>query len=215
MARKNAIIRKLPAVETLGSSSVICSDKTGTLTQNKMRVVNITTGSNQISSNTNKFILELGTLCNNSEINEKNEAEGEPTENAIVNSAIEHNIDKRVLLSNMPKVGEIPFESSRKLMTTVHKIHGGFRIVTKGAPDVLLQRCNFSYEGGNVTTMNSLRKMEIERTNKKMAEGALRVLAVAYKDVEILPNKLESANTENNLIFVRINWNDRPATRRG
>ena len=214
MAKKNAIIRKLPAVETLGSSSVICSDKTGTLTQNKMKVVNITTASTSISSNTNKFILELGSLCNNSQINDKKEAEGEPTENAIINSAIEHNIDKRVLLSNMPKVAEIPFESSRKLMTTIHKIPGGYRVVTKGAPDVLLQKCTFSYESGNIEKISNQRKNQIEITNKKMAGDALRVLGIAYKDIEILPSKVESSTTENSLVFVRINRNERP-TKRG
>ena len=210
MARKNAIIRKLPAVETLGSSQIICSDKTGTLTQNKMKVVSVTSaqmGINESVPATNQLILELGTLCNDSQIaveNGKETAIGEPTENAIVNSALEHHIDKRVLLQNMPRVEEIPFESSRKLMTTIHKTAKGYRIITKGAPDVLLKCCTQDYANGMIAQMTKQRETQIEKANQSMAEKALRVLAVAYQDVEKLPSKIESQTIEKGLIFVGL-----------
>ena len=143
MAKKNTIIRKLPAVETLGSSSVICSDKTGTLTQNKMQVVDI---QDVKGSNINKdFILELGCMCTDSQIivkEGKMEAEGEATENAIVNAGLSNGKNKENLYKIMQRINEIPFDSERKMMTTIHKIGNKYRIITKGAPDVLIKRCN-------------------------------------------------------------------------
>ena len=209
MAKKNAIIRKLPAVETLGSSQVICSDKTGTLTQNKMKVVQITNCADDMRVNVtdNKFILELGTMCNNSKTifeNGKFIAQGTPTEAAITNAGLENNITQEELCISMPRLAEIPFESSRKLMTTIHKLGSKYRIITKGAPDVLLKRCTKYYENGRIYDLNETRRNKIVKYNSSMASNALRVIGVAYLDTITIPIKLESNIVENNLVFVGL-----------
>lgn len=205
MARKNSIIRKLPAVETLGSSSVICSDKTGTLTQNKMQVTKICdiTGE-KIDSQTRNFILEIASMCTDVDINNKKETTGEPTEVAIVNAALNYGINKNELYLNMNRINDIPFDSNRKMMTTIHRIGNKYRIITKGAPDVILKRCNKYYNNGNVSILNTSVINSIENLNTNMANNALRVLAVAYLDVENLPFKIESNTIEQNLIFVGL-----------
>ena len=205
MARKNSIIRKLPAVETLGSSSVICSDKTGTLTQNKMQVTKICdiTGE-KIDSQTRNFILEIASMCTDVDINNKKETTGEPTEVAIVNAALNYGINKNELYLNMNRINDIPFDSNRKMMTTIHRIGNKYRIITKGAPDVILKRCNKYYNNGNVSILNTSVINSIENLNTNMANNALRVLAVAYLDVENLPSKIESNTIEQNLIFVGL-----------
>ena len=210
MAKKNSIIRKLPAVETLGSSQVICSDKTGTLTQNKMKVVQITDGTGTIDkplTATNKLILELGSLCSDSYLQEENGkliTIGEPTENAIVNASIENNIYKSNLEKEFKRVGEIPFDSNRKLMTTIHKVPTGYKIITKGAPDVLLGKCTMDYNKGIIRELSESRKAQIQKINTQMAERALRVLGVAYIDIKIMPQKLAPEIVEKNLIFVGL-----------
>ena len=205
MARKNSIIRKLPAVETLGSSSVMCSDKTGTLTQNKMQVTKICdiTGE-KIDSQTRNFILEIASMCTDVDINNKKETTGEPTEVAIVNAALNYGINKNELYLNMNRINDIPFDSNRKMMTTIHRIGNKYRIITKGAPDVILKRCNKYYNNGNVSILNTSVINSIENLNTNMANNALRVLAVAYLDVENLPSKIESNAIEQNLIFVGL-----------
>ena len=206
MAKKNSIIRKLPAVETLGSSSVICSDKTGTLTQNKMTVVDVK-GKNK------KFIIELASLCTDCEISVENgnkNVSGEPTEKAIVEEGLNIGSIKNELEILSPRVNEIPFDSNRKMMTTIHKIGNKYRVITKGAPDVLLQKC--TKEVLDINEMNNqysirvqaLNISKIQNDNKQMAQNALRVIAVAYKDVDYLPTKIDSANIENNLTFVGL-----------
>ncbi len=206
MAKKNSIIRKLPAVETLGSSSVICSDKTGTLTQNKMRVVDVR-GKNK------KFIIELATLCTDCEISVENgnkNVSGEPTEKAIVEEGINIGAIKSELEVLLPRINEIPFDSNRKMMTTIHKIGNKYRVITKGAPDVLLQKC--IKEISDINEINnqynikaqSLNISKIQNENRQMAQNALRVIAVAYKDVDYLPTKVDTANIENNLTFVGL-----------
>lgn len=200
MAKNNSIIRKLPAVETLGSSKVICSDKTGTLTQNKMTVV-------EIKSTDTDFTSELSTMCTDCNIiyqNGKMEVQGEPTEIALVQNGLKKNKNKTELYQKMPRINEIPFDSTRKMMTTIHKIENGYRIITKGAPDILLDKCQMTVQ----------KKQEIKRQNLQMAEKALRVIAVAYKDIDKLPSKIDTLNIENNLNFVRTYWNDRSTTRR-
>jgi len=175
MVRKNAIVRKLPAVETLGSATVICSDKTGTLTQNKMTVVEVY-GDEQLT-------LELGALCNNS---------ADPTEVAIVSAYEKNGKMKDKLDASHRRIREIPFDSSRKMMSTVHDTGGRMRIITKGAPDVLLERCKLSHD----------EKMRIAHRNTLMAKKALRVLAVAYRDVDAVPEHIEENLTFAGLIGI-------------
>ncbi len=203
MAKKNSIIRKLPAVETLGSSSVICSDKTGTLTQNKMQITKIMDTKGEALNDTSDFILELGTMCTDVEI-EGNEAIGEATEVAIASCAMEHHKNKQELYAKMKRVGEIPFDSDRKMMTTIHQVNGKYRIITKGAPDVLLKRCTKCYENGNIVPLDTSKMANIEKYNNQMAENALRVIAVGYYDIDKLPNTIDSKEIENHLIFVGL-----------
>lgn len=200
MAKKNSIIRKLPAVETLGSSRVICSDKTGTLTQNKMTVTEVRNCFGRANSNERKFIFELGTMCTDTteeRINGKLGFVGEATEVAISNAAMEEGVSKSFLYDEMKRINDIPFDSKRKMMTTIHKYGNRYRIITKGAPDVLLKRCSNCYSGGQIVPIFS-KKDDINEQNNQMAEKALRVIAVAYKDVEKLP---EMQDVEKDLIF--------------
>ena len=189
MARKNSIIRKLPAVETLGSSTVIASDKTGTLTQNKMQVVDII-GDNK------KLILQFGSMCTDCSINSKNEVEGEATEKAIVEAALKMGENKIELYKTMERVSDIPFDSERKMMTTIHKMGNKYRVITKGAPDVLIKRCT-QYGNHSITDSEI---SYIERQNEQMAKRALRVIAIAYKDINVLPSRID-ATIENELRF--------------
>lgn len=207
-AKKNSIIRKLPAVETLGSSSVICSDKTGTLTQNKMQVTKIA----NINGETNdkeyiKWLMGMATMCTDVEISKENgkmELTGEPTEKAIVSKALDEGQNKNELYNVMKRVKDIPFDSSRKMMTTIHKMPNGYRVITKGAPDVLLKRCNKVYDNGNVTTLDYSKTKLIENQNNKMADEALRVLAIAYLDIPSLPSRIDTETVEKNLIFIGL-----------
>ena len=203
MAKKNAIIRKLPAVETLGSSSVICSDKTGTLTQNKMKVVDVKNATGNNTATSKELILSLGAMCTDCNINE-GIAYGEPTEVAIVNSAINFGQNKEELYKKYPRIAEIPFDSERKMMTTIHKVGGKYRIITKGAPDVLLSKCTKYDVNNSVQTMNFSVKNRIEQENKYMADKALRVIAVSYADIDYLPSKITTETIENNLVFVGL-----------
>ena len=214
MAKKNAIIRKLPAVETLGSSSVICSDKTGTLTQNKMTVVNLSNINGKIEDeHEKKFLLELGTMCTDCIITRGTkkgqtlfgppEVDGEPTERAIVQKALDFGQNKNELYQMYERIADIPFNSERKLMSTIHKTKNGYRVITKGAPDVLLNKCQKYYFNGSELAMESNHKNKIKMINENMAKEALRVLAVAYKDVVELPEKIDE-NLEDNLVFVGL-----------
>ncbi len=201
MAKKNSIIRKLPAVETLGCSSVICSDKTGTLTQNKMTVTQIRNAVGIVKNDDRRFILELGTMC--TDTIESQEVIGEATEVAITNAAVEMNLRKRDLYDQMQRINEISFDSKRKMMTTIHKIGSKYRIITKGAPDVLIKRCNQYYQNGRIEPIFSKRDA-LQEQNQIMAEDALRVIAIAYKDVEKLPREINSETIENELTFVGL-----------
>ena len=205
MARRSAIIRKLPAVETLGSATVICSDKTGTLTQNRMRIVEISAGRGSLrhDSDAGVDIIKLGALCNDSFVSE-GQVLGDPTEAAFITSLLEHGLDKGQLEQEKQRIAEIPFDSKRKLMTTVHRDRGGFMAITKGAPDVLLRRCTQYFENGKVQTLTSARRDEILRQVSKMADRALRVLAVSFRRLENVPKGANFDALEENLIFAGL-----------
>ena len=208
MAKKNSIIRKLPAVETLGSSSVICSDKTGTLTQNKMQVVQVLSpnlGTSAVSNS--NLTIELATMCTDVEVSYddgKANISGDPTEIAIVEECYKLGKTKKSLYNQYERVNDIPFDSSRKMMTTIHKIGNKYRIITKGAPDVLIKRCSKYYSNNQISSMGMSVIKLVEQQNENMAKKALRVIAVGYKDVDVLPSKLESNYVENDLIFTGL-----------
>lgn len=204
MAKQNSIIRKLPAVETLGSSSVICSDKTGTLTQNKMTVIQIKNANGNANEKEKKIILELGMMCTNVQENNKlNKLLGEPTEVAIVNAGTKLGLNKFKLYEEMPRITDIPFDSERKMMTTIHKMKGKYIIITKGAPDILLKKCSQYLENGKSVPIYSKKEL-IKEQNNQMADDALRVIAVAYKEIEENPLRQSQKEIENNLTFAGL-----------
>ena len=205
MVRRNAIIKKLPAVETLGCAGVICSDKTGTLTQNRMTVVDVWS----LGDKRRRETLTIGCLCSDAVLTWGERGEpvlsGDPTETAIVAAAAAEGLDKNQLEAERPRRAELPFDSQRKLMSTVHPLPGGgFRVMVKGAPDVLLSRCSSALGGlGRVSLTQSLRH-QVLRANEFMAGRALRVLGTAYRDVAALPAPLDSAHLEQDLVFTGL-----------
>ncbi|BBF43972.1 lead, cadmium, zinc and mercury transporting ATPase [Lachnospiraceae bacterium KM106-2] len=206
MAKKNAVIRKLPAVETLGGATIICSDKTGTLTQNKMVVSKIASvrGEEHFQTDFSKSILQKAALCNDAILQiEKREMNitGEPTEAALVMAAYEENLNKLKLDLTYKRMDEIPFDSSKKRMTTVHKmIDGTYEVITKGAPEVLLSLCSYVYDNGTAVSLTSYHRMQIQKQNILMAGQALRVIAVAYKQVRSYDHR----SLENSLVFLGL-----------
>lgn len=201
MVKKNALIRRLPAVETLGSASVICSDKTGTLTQNRMTLVKAYAegfGEEEISAENSEAIKKLlwfGTLCCDGSVvvdGDTVQHIGDPTETAIVYAAHKNGMPKKALEEESPRLGALPFDSDRKLMSTVHKIQGRLFVIVKGAFDVMASRCI----SGNLDKAKEI--------TEKLSEDALRVLAIGYKEIQEIPGELTSENMETGLTFMGL-----------
>ena len=195
MSKRNAVIRKLTAVETLGCTQVICSDKTGTLTQNKMTVVDYRSSDEQL-------LAKAMALCSDAELDDDHNAQGEPTEAALVNYAYKIGLNKTNLAKTCPRIGEAPFDSMRKLMSTVHSENGRFFQYTKGAPDEVVKKSNYILEDGEVKEFTPEKKTAVLGQMTEMANQALRVLAAAYREYDSEPESYGAEDLEKDMIYI-------------